>query len=158
MANKENESVNGGESEGDSFASQKGIAEESTKSERGVSQRTYSTSEIDREERKSTKIVTEFLTRSPVMNSLVKSLRHAPLPPYGTQAHCKDIPAQPTAPLNSDAVCKKKASNRITLSPAYYSPPVRQRPNDSSPTSRPRSRSLPSCSGAQHSMVSTLNL
>ena len=152
MANKENEALNESESEGDSLSSLKGINEKLTKAKRGASPRTYSTSEVDREQKKSAKIVTEFLTRSPVINSLVSTTRHAPLLSHGPGSDDKDIPVQQTAEMNLDAVCKKKMSRKaaVTRPATFYSPPVRPRPqNDSSPPSRPRSRSVPDYSEIQ---------
>ena len=143
MASKGEEAVNCGESEGDSLSSQKGIAEESTKSERVVSQRTYSTSEVDREEKKSSKILAEFFSRSPVVN-VIKSFGHAPILPQGSGP----VSAKASMTMDSNTVCKKKLPDTVTSSSAFYSPPVRHRPNDLSPTSRPRSRSVP------HSTVS----
>lgn len=152
MASKENEVINGGESEGDSLSSLKVITAEAAKAKRGVSQRTFSTSEVDREEKRSAKIVAEFLSLSPVVNS--PSSRHAPLLSLGSEASAKDTPVQEMAEMKLNAVCKKKASRNVTPSSVYYSPPVRHRPNDLPQMSRPRSRSLPACSEAERTMVS----
>ena len=154
MANKEKEAANESESEGDSLSSLKGITEKSTKAKRGEAQRIYSASEVDREEKTSAKIVTEFLTRSPVVNCLVNTTRHAPILSHGSEASDKDIPVQQTAEMNLNTVCKKKTSRKATRPTTYYSPPVRHRPNDSSPPLRPRSRSVPDYSDIQRSMVS----
>ena len=150
MANKEKEAANESESEGDSLSSLKGITEKSTKAKRGEAQRIYSTSEVDREEKTSAKIVTEFLTRSPVVNTT----RHAPILSHWSEASDKDIPVQQTAEMNLNTVCKKKTSRKATRPTTYYSPPARHRPNDSSPPLRPRSRSVPDYSDIQRSMVS----
>ena len=154
-SNKEKEAVNGSESEGDSLSSLKGITEKSTKAKREPSQRTYSTSEVDREKKTSAKIITEFLTRSPAVNSPVNTTRHAPLVSHGPEASDKDIPVQQTAEMNLNPVCKKNMSSKATPPTTFYSPPVRHRPaNDSSPPLRPRSRSVPDCSDRQRRMVS----
>lgn len=158
MANKEKEALNESESEGDSLSSLKGINEKSTKAKRGASPRTYSTSEVDREQKKSAKIVTEFLTHSPVINSIFNTTRHAPLLSHRPESNDKDIPVQQTAEMNLNTVCKKKLSRKdaATRPATFYSPPaVRPRPpNDSSPPLRPRSRSVPDYSEIQRSMVS----
>lgn len=154
MANKRDEAVNYGESEGDSLSSLKVIARKSTKAKREVSQRTFSTSEVDREEKRAAKIVTEFLS---LVTSPVNSTRHAPLSSQGTEANNdKDIPVQQTAELNLDAVhvCKKKMPRKVTSPNEFYSPPVRHRPKELPSMSRPRSRSLPACSDERRAMVS----
>lgn len=152
MASKEDKVVNDGESEGDSLASLTGITAEAVKAKRGVSQRTFSTSEVDREEKRSAKIVTEFLSLSPVMNN--PSLRHAPLLSHESEANGKDTPIREMAELKLGAVCKKKTSRNVT---EYYSPPVQHRPSDlPGQMPRPRSRSLPASSDAQRAMVSVL--
>lgn len=133
MANKESEAVKDGESEGDTLSSLTVITEKSIKRNRDSSRRTYSTSEADREEKKSAKIVTEFLSRSSVVNN---SVRHAPL-------HEAETPVQEMAELKLNTVCKKKMPGKGASSGAFYTPPMRHRPNDSSPTTRPRSRSVP---------------
>ena len=150
MASKENEAVNESESEGDSLSSLIVITK---KSIRGPSQRTYSTSEVDREEKTSAKIVTEFLSCSPAVNIAVHSVRHAPLLSHGTGAKDMDILVEQTAGVNLDTVCKKK---QLSERPAtYYSPPVQHRPTDlPSQPLRPRSRSVPDYSDMQRSMVS----
>ena len=150
MANKDNEAVNESESEGDSLSSLKVITK---KSIRGASQRTYSTSEADREEKTSAKIVIEFLSCSPAVNIAMRSVRHAPLVSHGTRASDMDILAEQTAEVNLNTVCKKK---KLSERPAtYYSPPVVHRPNDlPSPSLRPRSRSVPDYSDMQRPMVS----
>ena len=153
MASKEDKIVNDdNEAQGDSLSSLTGITAEAAKAKRGVSQRTFSTSEVDREEKRSAKIVSEFLSLSPVINS--PSSRHAPLLSHGSEANNKDTPVQEMAELKVGDVCKKKTSGNVTSSNAYYSPPVRHRPSDLPQMSRQRSHSLPACSDAQRAMVS----
>lgn len=147
MANKDSETVNDSESEGDSL---KVITDESTKSQGGLSRRTFSTSEVDREEKESAKILKEFLSRSPIVNLT----RHAPLVSTSrkTEATGKSIPVTENETLNSASVNKKKMSDKAPSPHTFSSPPVRHRPSEL--PSRSRSYSVPGCSDSHRSTVS----
>jgi len=154
MASKGNEALSDSESEGDSLSSLKVIAKKPTKGQRDASKRTFSTSEVDKEEKTSAKIVTEFLSQSPVFNSPVASTRHAPLLSPSTKVSAKDATAQEITRLDSNTVCKKTMSGEKTPSAAFNSPPVAHRPSDLSTALRPRSHSVPDCSNMQRFRVS----
>jgi len=155
MATKEDESYCDVESKGDSLTSLKGIpAKTQPAPKQKLSQRirTFSTSEVDRETQTSERIVTMFMSCSPVLNNLLpsKCRRHAPLSfnSFGSNFVTTSNPA-------SDIVSKTKLSKPSAVSSskvmaytptACYSPPV-CRVGEKSPP-RPRSRSAPTLSEA----------
>ena len=163
MASKEDESYSDIESEGDSLASLKVIPAKTKPPKEKVSQRTFSTSEVDKETKTSQKIVTMFMSCSPVLNNLLPSMPgcHAPHSfryASGSNIVTDSTNVSETSSSNSSAVSVSKRKAMTYKPTACYSPPVyRTVQGDKTPPMRPRSQSAPTFTEAErNTLVSEL--
>jgi len=152
MSSKEDESYSDVESEGDSLASLKVIPAKTKPPKEKLSQRTFSTSEVDRETKTSEKIVTMFMSCSPVLNNLLPSMPgcHAPLSFHNASGSSTIATSADVSELNSSkpsAVSVPKRKEMTYKTTACYSPPVYR--TASGTPMRPRSQSDPSFSEAE---------
>jgi len=160
MSSKDDESYSDIESEGDSLTSLKVIPAKTKPPKKKSSQRIFSTSEVDRETKTSEKIVTMFMSCSPVLNNLLPSMPgcHAPLSFRNASGSNIVTTSTNVSEIKPSAVSMSKRKAMTYKPTACYSPPVcRTAPGNKTPPMRPRSQSDPSFSEVERNdLVSAL--